>query len=225
MTKFNYKISNYSLKDFSRLFKSEPGVYLWTNLYNGKNYVGSSNNIKRRVGEYLNPARLRIELRRGESKIYRSILKNGYSSFSLTILEYVDTDIFDNNEYILLEIEQNYINKIKPEYNILTLAKSNQGHIISDERRAKISKAKKGKSSHRKGRQHNENSRMLIKLNSAKRRTVYIYSVKLELLNTYNSIKNCANFTNISRDRISRAIKSNKLVDNKYYFYFKPLIT
>lgn len=60
------------------------------------------------------------------SKIYRSLLKNGYSNFKLEILEYCDT--FD----IVIQREQYYIDLIEPEYNILRKAGSLRGFKHSE---------------------------------------------------------------------------------------------
>ena len=85
---------------------------------------------------------------RNNSKIYRSLIKNGYSNFKLEILEYCEVDI-------LLEREQYYLDRFNPEYNILKIAGSLRGfkhseatkeimslikknNIISDETRLKI---------------------------------------------------------------------------------------
>jgi len=60
---------------------NKAGVYQWVNCLNGKMYVGSSDNLKRRFLEYLNPNRLNAELKRGESIIYKALIKYGYKSF------------------------------------------------------------------------------------------------------------------------------------------------
>ena len=49
--------------------------------------------------------------------IYKALLKNGYSNFTLEILEYCD--LAD-----LIKREQYYIDLLKPEYNILKIAGS-----------------------------------------------------------------------------------------------------
>lgn len=64
--------------------------------------------------------------------IYNALLKNGYSNFTFEILEYCDS-------VDLLKCEQHYIDKLKPEYNILKIAGSSLGYRHSDETRAKIS--------------------------------------------------------------------------------------
>jgi len=44
--------------------------------------------------------------------IYKALLKNGYSNFTLEILEYCDSED-------LIKREQYYLELLKPEYNIL----------------------------------------------------------------------------------------------------------
>lgn len=56
----------------------------------------------------------------GRSIICASLLKNGYSNFSVQILEYCTSDI-------LLEREQYYFNLLSPSYNIFKVAGSSQG--------------------------------------------------------------------------------------------------
>ena len=57
--------------------------------------------------------------------IYRALLKYGYSSFKLDILEYC-------NPNALIEREQHYFDTLKPEYNILKFAKSLKGFKHSE---------------------------------------------------------------------------------------------
>lgn len=60
---------------------NKPGIYLITNLTNGKTYVGSSAILLRRLKEYMNPLYLERNLERGQSKLLRAILKYGNSNF------------------------------------------------------------------------------------------------------------------------------------------------
>jgi group I intron endonuclease len=66
---------------------NKPGVYLITNLINGKKYVGSSAIMLRRLKEYLNPLYLERNLEKGNSKLLRALLKYGYSNFEFKVLE------------------------------------------------------------------------------------------------------------------------------------------
>ena len=64
-------------------------------------------------------------LQNSKSAIYTSLLKYGYSNFSLHRLEYCNKDE-------TIKKEQHYINLLEPEYNILKKAGSLLGFIHSD---------------------------------------------------------------------------------------------
>jgi group I intron endonuclease len=75
--------------------------------------------------------------RTSNTYISRALLKYGYSSFSLTILEYCDLDS-------LIKREQHYINTLKPEYNICRTAGSSLGRLHGELTKERISESKKG---------------------------------------------------------------------------------
>jgi len=60
---------------------------------------------------------LQSEIKKGRSLINSSLLKYGYSNFTLQILEYCDT-------CEAVSREQYYLDFLKPEYNILFTAGS-----------------------------------------------------------------------------------------------------
>ena len=75
--------------------------------------------------------------------IYRALLKYGYSNFKFEILEYCKPEN-------LIEREQYYLDKFKPEYNILKTAGSCLGYRHTKEtlakfRARKLSEETKGK--------------------------------------------------------------------------------
>lgn len=84
---------------------------MWTNKLNGKRYVGSSVNLRRRLLEYYNVNRL---LNDNSMPINLALLKYGYQNFSLTILEFCDIDS-------LMSREKHYFDVHNPEYNILKI--------------------------------------------------------------------------------------------------------
>lgn len=100
--------------------KNKIGIYRWVNLINGKTYVGSSGNLSERFLQYFNLNYLERKVKKSNSKIYSSILKNGYSNFRLEILKYCELDILN-------ETEQYYLDTLNPEYNILKFARSLRG--------------------------------------------------------------------------------------------------
>lgn len=75
--------------------KGKSGIYMWTNKLNGKKYVGSSVDLRRRLLEYYNLNRL---LNEKSMPINVALLKYGYSNFSLTILEICDKDSLMHRE-------------------------------------------------------------------------------------------------------------------------------
>ena len=115
--------------------KGKAGVYLFTNLTNGKSYVGSSVNLSRRFYLYYNINHL---LKQISSLICRALLKHGYSNFKLEILEYCDPKN-------VIKREQYYMDLLNPEYNVLKTAGSSLGRKHSVEAKAKISQALLGK--------------------------------------------------------------------------------
>jgi hypothetical protein len=82
--------------------KGKAGVYRWTNLLNGKFYIGSSVNLSKRFRDYYSIRFLEKEIKKNNSIIYRSLFKHGYSSFSLEILEYCDkSEIISREQYYI----------------------------------------------------------------------------------------------------------------------------
>jgi group I intron endonuclease len=108
--------------------KDKSGVYRLTNLENQKTYIGSSVNLRRRFHVYYSTARLRTS----NMAIYKALLKYGPSKFSLEIIEYCDL-------YKVVSKEQEYINLLKPCYNLNPTAGSSLGYKHSEEALAKLS--------------------------------------------------------------------------------------
>lgn len=106
------KIYDNAGADKSRILKENKelsGVYCFTNLINGNQYIGSSGSLKRRFDEYFRISSLE------KSKcmpICCALLKHGYSNFSLEILEYCEVSE-------LLIREKHYIKLLAPTYNII----------------------------------------------------------------------------------------------------------
>jgi len=129
------------------------GVYQILNRINGKRYIGSTINIKRRWQGHLN--RLRYG-QHGNQHLQQAFDKHGENTFVFSVLEYTETQM-------LVEREQHYLNVYLPEYNISPMAgsplgvrhgaevrrrmsKAHIGHPVSAETRHKISDALTGRS-------------------------------------------------------------------------------
>ncbi|MFH1183921.1 MAG: NUMOD3 domain-containing DNA-binding protein [Chloroflexota bacterium] len=112
------------------------GVYQILNRINGKRYVGSAVNLRKRWGSH------RSFLRHGNHP--NPYLQNawnlyGSKAFAFGVLEYVP------DLERLLEREQHYMDALHPEYNIAPIAGSAFGIKRSEETKQKMSKAQKAR--------------------------------------------------------------------------------
>lgn len=116
--------------------KGRTGIYRWVHIESGKTYIGSASNLSARFKQYFNYNHISYPKR--NLRIYKALLKYGYSEFRLEILEYCDISV-------LLQREQFYFDKLNPEYNILKIAGSPLGYKHSSEAKNLIGLASKGR--------------------------------------------------------------------------------
>lgn len=113
--------------------REKSGIYMWENKTNGKTYVGSSQDLRKRILDYFDSHTLKSS----GSNIYKAILKYGHENFIFKILEYCP--IKD-----LIVREQYYLDTLKPEYNILKFAKSSRGYLHTEATKELLSSKRKG---------------------------------------------------------------------------------
>jgi len=94
--------------------QSKSAVYRWLHNTNNKSYVGSYKDLSGRLKDY-DINYLKRKVLTSNSRIYRALLEDGYESFTLEILKYCDKNI-------RFEQEQDYMDLLKPEYNIQSIA-------------------------------------------------------------------------------------------------------
>lgn len=95
--------------------KDRSGIYRWKHKTDNKSYIGSSINLQIRFRDYYNESFLNRRILTSNSCIYKALLHYGYKAFDLEILEYCD-------KLYIIEREQYYIDLLKPEYNIQSIA-------------------------------------------------------------------------------------------------------
>ena len=222
----NKTLQNNLNTDLLNLSLNKAGVYLITNLINGKKYVGSSALLKRRYNEYSNSEYIARNLKKGKSKILNALIKYGYLNFEFKILEnieFLDSQTKSERRKLLLEREQFFFDEIKPEYNINLKAGSNLGRTFSDEVRTKMSLAKLGKPGNKKGAVLSSESKTLFREKSGMVKSVVMLNENNEVLSNFKSIQLASEATGISRIRISRCARGirKELRENGKVFKFK----
>lgn len=118
----------------------KSGVYVITNIVNGKIYIGSSVNIKKRWTQH------KYKLNKGahaNKYLQRAWNKYGVDKFEFIILNLIDKP----NKNVLIQQEQKYLDIYKPYnkeigYNILKKSNSSLGVKRSDETKLKNSLSK-----------------------------------------------------------------------------------
>lgn len=198
------------------------GVYKWTHKKSGKFYIGSSVDLGRRFSCYY--SYIYLSKHSKNSFIYKSLLKYGYSAFSLEILEYCNKDI-------LIKREQFYIDTLKPEYNLLNKAGSRLGFKTSELTKLKISKSLVGFKASKNTKEKLKLAKLgvprddltkkklrehLLKLNTIKRNNIKVTILDLDTKLTfeYESIREAAKSIGSYANNL---IKYEKLQLNKNY--------
>ena len=159
------------------------------------------------------------------SLICRALLKYGYSSFTLDILEYCETSV-------LIEREQYYIDNLKPEYNVLKVASSLFGykHTIAKLREAALGRTylhteetKKKISENMLGYKHTQETKQKLKLIQSNRTKHPVKGISIQVKDTstgkitfYDSLRNAGEGLNCSHHTIKNNLDNGKLFRNRY---------
>lgn len=169
--------------------RKKSGVYMWTNILNGKNYIGSSVNLGIRFKDYFNKNKI-ANIKKSTSAIHKALIKYGYSNFKLTIIVFCEPER-------ILETEQMYIDKIKPEYNILKFVGTSKGYKHSKETLEKM--------------------RIMWNIvNKKKRYPVEIFDTQTETKLRYDSIVLAGKALNTNEKNIRYAFQHKKLLLKRY---------
>jgi group I intron endonuclease len=217
---------------------------MFTNKQNGKKYVGSAVDLYKRLSFYFSTKALENSLKNNQSFIYNALLKDGYSNFSLDILEYCSIEE-------LLKREKHFIDLVIPEYNIIqdpTLApmsgrehseesktkisdthkkidhsgRFKTGHEHSDDIKQKISDAMVGKTNRKDTTQSDDTKKKISEAmpNSIK---IEVTDNKNNQTITYDSIHEAAKALNINHTRIVKYFSRNQKKPYKGQYTFKKL--
>ena len=112
---------------------TDSGIYQIENQVNGNRYIGSAVSLRHRQYRHLCDLR---HGRHGNQHLQRAFDKYGETAFVFSVLE----DVEDALQLLLRE--QHYLDTLKPEYNIESIAGSPLGVRRSAETRRNISEAR-----------------------------------------------------------------------------------
>lgn len=108
----------------------KSGIYKILNTLTGDFYIGSSNRLNRRKAEHW----LKLRKERHDNQILqRAFLKYGEDCFTFEVVELCE-------ESVMLEVEQRYLDLLKPKYNIAKLAggRFRAGVPLNDKQKATL---------------------------------------------------------------------------------------
>jgi group I intron endonuclease len=200
---------------------NKAGIYRLKNLISGETYIGSSRNITKRFYQYFSVKGL-INGNAKNMYITRALLKYDFSNFSLEILEYCDPNV-------TIEREQYYLDNFRGEYNILNIAGSFKGfkHSIetilkmksrkhTDESKAIMSKAKRGKNHHMFGKKVKEEIR--LKISKTNGLSIKITDIENNNEKFFTSIRKAAEFLSIDNSNLSKRLKTSNflIIENRF---------
>jgi hypothetical protein len=200
--------------------KNKSGIYRFTNLINGKRYVGSALDLYNRLLFYYSPAKINYALQQGNSYICSAIIKYGLQDFSLEILEYCEPD--------KLLIREKYYIDLGTEYNIVQdpTIPPMSGRTHSKESKTIMSDAHK-KIDHpgryKPGHKHSDKTRNNIKAAQPTSQQIEVTDIKNNTTTSYDSIREAARALNINQSSISMFLKNNQQKPYKGQYIFKKI--
>ena len=171
-------------------------------------YIGSSLDLRRRMWIYYNLNCLIKERR----PISRSLLKYGYSTFSLYILEYC-------NKEDLIRREHYYIDLLKPKYNISTA----EGTVVRKTKKKNkcLSKEVKSKiSATMSGRTFTEEHKMNLSLSKKNSKKVSVLNIQTNEETIFNSKSQAERSLGFPKGAIGLNLKSQSGVPYRGIYKF-----
>lgn len=206
------------------------GVYIITNLINGKNYIGESYYIIKRLGQHKNAL---IKGKHFNIHLQSSFNKYGIENFSFSILELCDESLTKEKEDYWCTILKTHNDKFG--YNIRLTDKEKMGKL-SESTKLKLSLAHKGKLlsiSHRlslskaqlkRGKNQFRSEEAINRISTAninRSKAVIQYSLNNEMIDEYPSRKIASEKTKVHYSAICNCTLNIAKTAGNYIWKFK----
>ena len=101
--------------------KGKAGVYMLRNLVTGKFYIGSSVNLRSRFARHI------FDSATSTLPLYQALRKHSLSNFEFVVLELCEANVL-----VCRALEQRYLDRFQPAYNILRTVGTSLGYKHSD---------------------------------------------------------------------------------------------
>ena len=189
--------------------KNKSGIYMWENSKNDKKYIGSAVDISKRLSNDYSTTYMEDALKKGNSHIYCALLKNGYSNFSITILEYCSPEQ-------CIQREDYYLCSLPHEYNILPKAGSPLGRNHTKETKIIMSDAKKGEKNPMYNKPKPEGA-------AKPSQSIEVTDITNNTTISYDSMSEAARALNIKHSTITNYILRNQKKPYKGIYTFKKV--
>lgn len=213
-------------------------IYCYTNLINNKQYIGQTNNLKRRKQQHIQDS---IHMHKGREVAYNqpihcAIRKYGIDNFKIEVLEIIDTENWSE----VNQLESHYIKKLNSlapnGYNLKAEGEANKGYnkskipqeiinnIIQDLKNGnsqgeiadKYQLSRSYISDINNGRCLKQNSESYPLQNNKQKIEDYLEIIDL-LENTNYSMREIARYTNKNRDTIEKINKGYQQITQTLY--------
>lgn len=200
---------------------AQYGIYKILNTVNGKFYIGSSVNLRKRLYEHQRLLRL------GKHENYHlqnAFTKYGEENFKFEIIEVLES--VPENVRVLRDLETVYIQKYKTYdqsigYNVIQGGIGTINTPCSEEKRKKISKSNKGRLAWNKNIAMSEEQKELLKQIQSKShgKAIDIYTLEGEYIETIRSIRDTNRKYHCGRNTIIDCCKGLTL-PKRYIFVY-----
>lgn len=202
------------------------GIYKILNTINGKFYIGSSKNLRKRLYEHFRELNLGIHSNKHLQNAWIKYRKEGFKFCILKIID--NTENFTDTQ--LRELETKYIQKTmcyKPEigYNFIPGGLGTSNLPCSEETKKKISEANKGKTAYNKGIPMSEEQKNILKEINRKNRgkPIDIYTVEGIYIETLDSINAVVEKYHVTKSTIIDQCKGRRSGRNFIFKYHNEL--
>jgi group I intron endonuclease len=200
------------------------GIYIIKNTIDERVYVGSAVSLSHRKGTHFYQLKNNKHANKHLQNFYK---KYGFNSLIFNVLEFCKKEV-------LIEREQYYFSRYNSKFNIVKYAGSTLGRKCPEHVKLKISNSlkkaelkgiKKSDETKKKMRKPKSTSHIL-KIKQAQKdviKTVYQYTLNLELINVFESVSFAAKYLEIDRRQISANCNEKQKTCKGFVFKFKKI--